>query len=130
MKVAINRCFGGFDLSHAAFLKLIERGWRVTVYNNDFDPADPTAELIDLTSSEYFVPWSYPRSSHYAFTKRYDTKEIRTHPDVIAVIEELRELANTQVSELKIVEIPDDVYWEISDYDGLETVEEVHRSWS
>lgn len=130
MKIAINRCFGGFQLSHAGFLKLIERGWRVTVYNDDFDPTDPTAQLIDLTSNEYFRRWSDPKSSYYAFTNSLDFKEIRTHPDVIAVIEELGEEANTQVSELKIVEIPDDVEWEIDDYDGLETVEEVHRSWS
>lgn len=30
---------------------------------------------------------------------------------------------------LKIVEIPDDVVWEITEYDGYERVEEVHRSW-
>ena len=33
-------------------------------------------------------------------------------------------------SYLKIVEIPDDVEWEIDDYDGIETIHEVHRSWS
>ena len=27
-------------------------------------------------------------------------------------------------------EIPDDVEWEIDDYDGIETIHEVHRSWS
>ena len=30
---------------------------------------------------------------------------------------------------MKVVEIPDDISWEISDYDGWETVEEIHRSW-
>lgn len=31
---------------------------------------------------------------------------------------------------LKIVEIPDDVEWEICEYDGLEWVAEKHRKWS
>jgi hypothetical protein len=30
---------------------------------------------------------------------------------------------------LKIVEIPDDVEWEIQEYDGKEWVAEVHRTW-
>jgi len=30
---------------------------------------------------------------------------------------------------LKIVEIPDDVNYYISDYDGMEAVEEAHRTW-
>jgi hypothetical protein len=33
-------------------------------------------------------------------------------------------------AELKIVDIPDDVEWEIDEYDGKEWVAEVHRTWS
>ena len=32
-------------------------------------------------------------------------------------------------SDLKIVEIPDDVNWYIEEYDGLEHVAERHRTW-
>lgn len=128
MKIAINRCFGGFALSHEAFLKLIERGWTVTVYNDEYEPADKHADLIDMSGSEYFRKWD-ERDSHYCFSKDRNNEEIRTHSDIIAVIEELGERANTLVSELKIVEIPDGIKWVITDYDGLETVEEAHRSW-
>jgi len=31
---------------------------------------------------------------------------------------------------LKIIEIPEDVDWEVDEYDGLETIHEKHRSWS
>ena len=30
----------------------------------------------------------------------------------------------------KIVEIPDGVQWEITEYDGKECIKEKHRSWS
>jgi hypothetical protein len=33
-------------------------------------------------------------------------------------------------SDLKVVEIPDDVNWYIHEYDGLEHVAERHRTWS
>lgn len=53
----------------------------------------------------------------------------RIDKDLISVIEELGEEANDEYSKLKIVEIPDGVQWEIDDYDGWETIEEVHRVW-
>ena len=33
-------------------------------------------------------------------------------------------------SDLKVVEIPDDVNWYIEEYDGLEHVAERHRTWN
>lgn len=33
-------------------------------------------------------------------------------------------------TKLKVVEIPNDVQWEISEYDGWEHVAEKHRRWS
>jgi hypothetical protein len=30
---------------------------------------------------------------------------------------------------LEVIDIPDDIEWFISDYDGVETVHEAHRSW-
>ena len=29
----------------------------------------------------------------------------------------------------KIIEIPDDIEWEIDNYDGIESIHEKHRSW-
>jgi hypothetical protein len=33
-------------------------------------------------------------------------------------------------SELKVVEIPDDVNWYIEEYDGMEHIAERHRTWN
>jgi len=48
---------------------------------------------------------------------------------LIEVIERLGYRADGRYSELKIVEIPDDVDYTIKEYDGIEWVAEVHRTW-
>lgn len=55
----------------------------------------------------------------------------RTDPRVIELFKELgSERSSGKFSKLKLVEIPDNIDWEITDYDGKETVSEVHRTWS
>ena len=53
----------------------------------------------------------------------------RYSDELIDVVQKLGEKANDYYSDLKIVEIPDDVSWMITDYDGMEQIEEVHRVW-
>jgi hypothetical protein len=54
---------------------------------------------------------------------------IRDDPVLVRVVKELGKNANTDYSELEVIEIPDDVQWEIGEYDGLEWVAEKHRVW-
>lgn len=54
----------------------------------------------------------------------------RNDPLLIEIIEKLGEDANGEYSKLKIVEIPDDVEWQIEEYDGWEHVAEKHRTWT
>lgn len=49
---------------------------------------------------------------------------------LVQVVETLGAKANGPYSALKVVEIPDDVEWEIEEYDGSEWVAERHRTWS
>jgi len=53
----------------------------------------------------------------------------RSDPDLVAVVENLGEKSWGSWAELKVVEIPDDVIWEIGEYDGMEWVREVSRVW-
>jgi len=53
----------------------------------------------------------------------------RNDPKLIQVIEELGEMAYGSFAKLKIIEIPDDIEWEIEEYDGNEWVSEKHRRW-
>lgn len=49
---------------------------------------------------------------------------------LVKTVEELGVKASGRYSVLEVIEIPDDVKWEIREYDGSETIEELHRSWS
>lgn len=109
-KVVINSCHGGFGLSHEAVVRYAEL--------KGFD-----LEIRPEVSS--LVPYSYYLNGEYFYDRAID----RDDPFLIQVVEELGKLANDRFSDLKIVEIPDDVQWYIEEYDGVEHVSEVHRIW-
>lgn len=132
VKIAINRCYGGFTLSKEATEKYAElKGLKLTHYKQDLE----TKKYNKTIEEGIFV---------YSFTEDYgevlddipeDAKwfseyEIeRDDPDLIKVIEELGEKANGNFSDIEIVDIPADIDWEIEEYDGQEWVSEVHRRW-
>lgn len=99
MKVVINRCYGGFGLS--------EEG--VEYYSR-------------LKEENGFGYATARATSVYGFS--------RNDPYLVRTVEELgSEVASDGYAKLKVVEIPDDVKWEIEDYDGMEVVKEVARKW-
>lgn len=53
----------------------------------------------------------------------------RAEPALIQVVEQLDEEANGEYARLKVVEIPDEVEWEVKEYDGDEWIAELHRTW-
>jgi hypothetical protein len=54
----------------------------------------------------------------------------RNNPILVEIVEQLGEAADGGFAELKVVEIPDDVKWQIEEYDGNEWVAEKHRTWN
>lgn len=109
-RCVINRCYGGFGLSHEAIMRYAElKG----IENFRFEEGG-------LFSNYYFI-------GEEGF---YISDIERTDPILIQVVEELGENANGQCAELKVVKIPDGISWEISEYDGIERVVESHRSWA
>ena len=59
----------------------------------------------------------------------YDFELDRTDPVLVQIVETLGKEADGRFAKLRIVEVPDYVSWEITEYDGIESVEEVHRKW-
>ena len=53
----------------------------------------------------------------------------RDDEHLIAVVELMGTDADNRFSELKIVDVPDDVNWYVEEYDGKEWVAERHRTW-
>lgn len=70
------------------------------------------------------------------YTKRtgtsfYYNSNYRTANNIIELFEELgSKRSSSKLSKLKLVEIPDDVEWEVQEYDGNEWIAEVHRTWT
>lgn len=118
MRVAINRCFGGFGISNVAFEKLLNRKGIA------FDKV----EKDGILGASYYKAGHTGSEEHYL--SDYDFYKDRSDPDLIAVIEEVGDAANSFAAEIIIVDVPDDVKWHIHEYDGIEHVAENHRTWS
>ena len=71
---------------------------------------------------------AYRRGVKVEDLDNYDIE--RNDADLVAVVEELGLRAGDQSSKLSVVDIPDDVKFTIDDYDGMESIHEIHRIWS
>jgi hypothetical protein len=71
----------------------------------------------------------YRRMAGITNTDWHDCDVERDDPYLVKIVQELGQAANGTYSNLKVVEIPGDVDWEIAEYDGDEWVAEVHRTW-
>jgi hypothetical protein len=127
VKVVINACYGGFGLSDAAYEALIGRGWTVTTYGADGHVIDKEAGLVRHEDES----WLHMTGTHYSLVGSRSNNNLRSNPDLVAVVEELKADANGMHAKLRVVEIPFDSAdgWEINEYDGYESVHEYHRTW-
>jgi len=131
MKVAVNKCFGGFRFSKEGYEWLMkEKGWTMTTWNKDGDYTDPDAQIVKQTEDPS-RPWTMPGSGgpEYYFVQSDRDPSFRTNPDIIEAVETLGLKVNDSVANIKITEIPDDIKWHIDDYDGSEHIAEDHRTW-
>jgi hypothetical protein len=145
MKIILNKCFGGFGLSLLATKLLLERRgkecyfYKQTKYSFEIEGGVDEYKLMDINtlskndlfiyaSTKYLGDTCEELDNEYHF---YETGyELRTDEDLINIMEEIgSENASGNSSELTIVEIPDNIKWEIDDYDGIESLHEQHRSW-
>ena len=126
MKILINIRHGGFGLSDEAFECLIKhKGWVSTEYNEDGDLINPDADIAINKKED----WNWRGKYDFGKLDQYD-EDIRIDKDIIEVVEKLGNAANGKYAELKVVIIPDDVKWQIEEYDGAEWIAEEHRTWS
>lgn len=155
MKIVKNSCYGGYGLSPKAVKRLAELQGKECYffdaglsYVKTHKRKPLTLDEASKTTMMLFTAFSVPNPDEVlpeckpdkdgrwkTYNEQYEKIEIgdmngdRTNPFLIQVVEELKEEANWQFAKLVVVEIPDGIEWEISEYDGYETVEEKHRSW-
>ena len=139
-KVVVNRQFGGFGLSDAAYERLAELGIPVREYiepvrgeeGRYIEPDSNKGRVIFDGSLEETNELRQSMSTLRG-TKYWDTwtrdYENRSDPLVVQIVEELGEAANGRFSQLEVVTIPDGAEWTIEEYDGKEWVAESHRTW-
>lgn len=141
-KIVVNRKHGGFGLSPKAekrYLELIGKDcyfYKQTKYGYQNDGKDEYTRISVDEAPDAFIAYTITKDLGNIIDKIpnddtywYDGDLERDDPVLIRVVEEMGEEANDRFAELEIVEIPDDVEWQIDDYDGYESIHEVHRSW-
>lgn len=141
MKIVINQCFGGFGLSEAGTVAYWARKGISAYSDGDtFCPMYWTIPKEDQPKrpsqdSWRHVPGSPEDLAQAVYEEAYEkyavtTRDIeRDDPDLVAVVEELGEVANGLYAALVVVEVPDGVQFSIQNYDGQEHIAEVHRTW-
>jgi len=113
--IVINTKYGGFGLSKEARLLYLERaGIAYTLVSG------PDRHTESLYGPQVEVNGNNWRDNDIA----------RDDPILVDVIRQLGRQADGSHAKLKIVEVPAGVKWNVAEYDGLEWVEEVHRTWN
>jgi hypothetical protein len=137
-KIVINRCYGGFGLSPKAEAEYLKRkGKQVFFYKENYE----RNIWIKVTNPDQLTMFyhvftidlgeSVPNDIKYSAKDYFSCYSIpRDDPDLVAVVEELGEESWGACAKLSVVEIPDDVDWEIDEYDGMECISEKHQTWS
>ena len=150
-KIVVNKCFGGYSLSPKAIKRMAELNGKECYFFKggigDRNYEEIKIENISNQSTLFFTAFTVRDPKNHLFEGRdkdgsykssnesYDKislpsrPENRSNPILIKVVEELGDEANGSCAELEIVEIPEDVEYEIDEYDGIESIHEVHRSW-
>ena len=140
MKIVVNRCYGGFGLSAKAEDLYAEKsGFEVFRYIQTKYKYKDGKDLYEkvIENRDTFCVHTYTKDYGNSFTECpndnfywVSSDLLRIDPILIEVIEELGTLkAAGNFAELEIVTIPDGTDWELSEYDGIETIHEKHKSW-
>lgn len=136
MKVVKNDCYGGFQISTQAQRDMIEMGCKHLKPINlasFFPKAKSPVSLDSIVLGDRIALREYAALTNMycdiEHQQIYEATSIdRTCEHLIKLIEEKgSEYCSGNVSHLVVVEIPDNVCFEIEDYDGMESIVECHK---
>lgn len=137
-KIVVNKCYGGFSLSHSAIMFYAElSGFKlypiVSVNRNNLSGNGKyrlaNEDELDKLFGPHYIKNPLKDGKYNNKDYFYDRNIPRDDVNLVKVVEQLGEKANGSCAKLRIVEIPDNVKWHIAEYDGLEHVAEDHKTW-
>lgn len=130
MKIILNKCYGGFDVSKEAYvLYAKKKGLELYQYASDF--ANFKKRIYKKTNDEtlfknYFIKDMGDNieisNEDYKKYCLYLDDTYRKDTTLIEVVEELGDKASGRFGDLKVVEIPNNSFYKIDEYDGIETI--------
>lgn len=139
MKLVINREFGGFGLSDKAVEywarlsgKTLYKHKDGSFYGSIFTtiPEQDYKELEAIVADEAAEPKTKLAAKIMRDSTFFWPRDIpRDDLKLVEVVEILGSEANGFSASLKVVEIPDDIVWDLMEYDGIEWIAERHRTW-
>lgn len=155
MKIVVNRCYGGFGLSPQAMRRVADlMGKECYFFESVIVNMSHRYQAVDQNEAGQVFSWcaftvpnptsvacdyedwgKMSQEERIACNERWDTISLpnfrsdRTNPILVQVVEELGEKASGRFAKLEVVEIPDELEWEIEEYDGNEWISESHRTW-
>lgn len=136
-EIVINDCYGGFSLSHEGILRYAEikgdtlcpvKG-RNMLYTYWKVPENERVKELPGNWQSHSLEARQEYNKKYDEQTLYDREIPRDDPALVQVVKELGKRSFGDHASLRVVEIPDDVEWQIEEYDGNEWVAEKHRTW-
>lgn len=134
MKAVINTCYGGFSLSHKALKSLAEMNSAILIRKKIASPKCPplsefTIDLKDGYFGHKHFSLIYKKLTCLVYElDRPNEFEIRSHPDLVQVVEKLGEDSWGECAELTVME-NNGPFFCIESYDGKEEIEIYRNYW-
>lgn len=130
MKIILNNCYGGFDVSKEAYMLYAKKkGLTLYLYGSDYIDRKFIYKKVnddDAIFMHYFtkdmgdnIEISNEDYKNYCL---YLDDTYRKDLILIEVVEELGDKASGRFGNLKVAEIPDNSFYKIAEYDGIETI--------
>lgn len=131
MKVILNKCYGGFDVSYLGYKRYAEKIGIKEIFAYKFKGKEYVK--VNGVANEIFIVYfikdlgesfsSYELDNYSSFKLVLDENR-RQDPILIEVVEELGDEASGLLGNLKVVEVPDELdnNYVIDEYDGFESL--------
>lgn len=131
-KVVINKCYGGFGLSHKGVMRYAEiKGLTSYAWLDDITKevygeraVIGDKELLHHYSTSPVIDGKYEGGSYFS-----DSGIPRDDPALVQLVEELGEAADGYHAQLEIVDVPKGIEYTVEEYNGIEWIAERHRTW-